>query len=139
MPIQFATAVVNASAAAIRDELNTFLGTAAVLEFWDGVMPMSPEASDSGNLLATVNLANPVFGTPSGSLFQTTATSPTSVTQSGTVTYFRFKDNANVCCFQGEVSDSGVVPMQVNTVTWTMGDSLQFDFLIFQVLMEGNP
>lgn len=139
MPVTFANALRDQITDDLANALNTLLGSAAVIEFFDGTMPGTCEAGDDGTELASLSLPNPVWGTPSANVFQTSSITPGSVTTNGTCQYWRMKDNADTCILQGTAAVGSGGSIIFNSVSWTAAQSLAIDFIIFTISIGGSP
>jgi len=139
MPVQINDAVFVDIVADICDQLNAYLGTGAVIHFFDGTQPVDCSVADAGTELAAIPLSNPVFGTPTGVIFQTIATSPGSVSVSGTAQYWRMKDSLGATIMQGGCTDTSGEAMVFNSVTWTAAETLSFDFIVVTCARTGTP
>jgi len=122
------------------NSVNTRLGSAAVMEFFDGSIPTDCEAADAGTLIATLNLPNPVFGAPSGNVWQTDAITPGTVSVTGMAQYFRMKHSGGQCIVQGTISDvAGTATLVFNSVNWTAAQTLAVDFIVFTEVIIMSP
>jgi len=122
------------------NSVNTRLGPAATMEFFDGSIPTDCEAADAGTLLATLALPNPVFTSPSGNVWQTNSITPGSVSVTGTAQYFRMKHSGGQCIVQGTITDVvGTATLVFNSVSWTAAQTLAVDFIIFTEQITMTP
>jgi len=139
MVVRFATDVRDGAAVDLRAALNAALGSAATIDFFDGTAPVTCEAADAGTLLCSMPLDDPVFDTVIVSTFNMNAIAPGTVSTGGTATYWRMKDSGGTCFIQGLCSDSAFESILFNETTWSMGQSIAIDFLIFNLTLVGTP
>jgi len=140
MAVIVSTDVRDDSVSGFNDALNTALGSAGVIEFFDGSLPVDCAAADSGTLLASCALSNPAFGAPSANVFQTDTITPSTVIASSNCNYWRMKNSSDVCKVQGSVSETfGMGAIVFNTLAWTSGDDIEVDVMIWTTVVEGTP
>ena len=117
----------NATRSAMIDALCSRLNTggAGTLKIYDGTRPANPNAAITGNLLATVTLINPAFG--SGASGVATLADPAAVTAAatGTATHFRAANGAaTVICDGSVTATGGGGDLTLATVSITSGLSI---------------
>jgi len=139
MSIQFSTELLDDITVEIANRLNTSLGSAATIDFFDGTQPATCAAGDDGTQLASLSLPNPVFGTPSGNFFAMSSVTPGSVSVTGTAIYWRMKDSGTQTHVQGGCADTPGQAILFNTVSWTSAETLQLDSMTFEVSIAGTP
>lgn len=105
MAFQLSTAVRNA----ILDAIETTVGTSAVLKIRSGSVPANCAASDSGTVLATLNLPSDwMAAASSGSKALTGTWQDTSADATGTAGHFRlYASDGTTCHGQGTVTATG--------------------------------
>src|ERR1041384_7881583 len=105
MAIHFSDAVRNAQ----LDSIETTIGTSAILEIISGSVPASTAASDSGTVLATLNLpSNWMADAASGVKSKSGTWEDVSADASGTATHYRIWDSTHTTCHvQGSVTITG--------------------------------
>lgn len=119
MALQFSTSLRNA----MLDQIETIIGTSAILKIKSGAAPANCAAADTGTVLATINLASDWAAAASGG---TKAWSGLPVTDaaadaSGTAAHFRLYASDGVTChMQGTVGTSGT-DIIVDSVAFTAG------------------
>lgn len=106
-----------------RLKVNTLLGASGVLEFWAGAMPATPDDADTGDLIVSMSLGSNPWQSPTANVSDLTIPSDTDAIDSGTITYYRFKDGSNVCCLQGACGTGGE-EVNFDDVNFTVGDTL---------------
>lgn len=105
MALQLSTGVRNA----ILDAIETTVGTSAILKIRTGSAPANCAASDTGTVLATLNLPSDwLAAASSGSKAQAGTWSDTSADNTGTAAHFRIYDSGGSTCHaQGTVTATG--------------------------------
>jgi len=105
MTLQLDTAVRNA----MLDQLETTIGTSAILKIRTGTVPANCAAADSGTVLATCNLPSDWMAAASGGSKSKTGTwEDTSADNTGTALHFRLYDSGgSTCRIQGTVTVTG--------------------------------
>lgn len=133
MTIQFSTPVRNA----LLDAIEAAAGAAAILKIFSGAAPANPAASDSGTVLATLNLPSDwMAAAASGVKAKSGTWQDTSADNSGTAGHFRlYASDGTTCHIQGSVGTSGA-DMILDSVAFTAGQS--FTITAFQ-LTAPNP
>jgi len=102
MAIQYSTAVRNAQ----LDALETEIGTSAVLKIFSGTAPANVAASDSGTLLAQLDLpSNWMANASAGSKALSGTWEDASANATGTAGYFRiYASDGTTCHIQGTIT-----------------------------------
>lgn len=86
MAVQYTDTVRNARLA----EVTSAVGATGWLQIWDGALPATPATAPAGNLLASLQMSNPIAGAPSGGVLTMSAiTDDTAANASGTPTFAR--------------------------------------------------
>jgi len=118
-------------------EANALVGAftnGALLKIYDGTQPTTPEtAITMQNLLATVTLASPAFGSASNGEITANAISDVTISASGTAAWFRLlkSDNATVI-MDGSVGTSGC-DLNLNSTVLASGATLSTASFTFTV------
>lgn len=94
---------------AMLDALETYGGTAPVLEIRSGAVPATPETASSGTVLSTVTISSDWLAAASnGSKVLAGTWSDTLADATGTAGHFRlFMTNGTTCILQGTVTATG--------------------------------
>lgn len=102
MAVQLSTTVRNA----VLDQVETTIGTSAILEIRTGAQPANCAAADSGTLLASMTLPSDWLAAASGGSKAKSGTwQDPSANATGTAAHFRVKDSGGtVCHMQGSVT-----------------------------------
>ena len=105
MTLSLSNAIRSTMCDALVDALD--VGGAGTIKIYDGTRPANPNASITGNLLATVNLAATAFGSASSGV--ATIADPAAVTAvaTGTATHFRAASGGGTVVFDGSVTATG--------------------------------
>jgi len=105
MALQYSVAVRNAK----LDQIETTIGTSAILRIWTGSPPANCAAADSGTKLAECALPSDwMAAASSGSKAKSGTWQDTSADNAGTAGYFRIYDSGGtVCGIQGTVTATG--------------------------------
>jgi len=122
MAIQLSTAVRNARLDAIEAQI----GTSAVLKIRSGAAPANCAASDTGTVLATVNLPSDWMAAASGGSKAKSGTwDDSSADAAGTAGHFRlYASDGTTCGLQGTVSATGGgADMQLDNVVFAAGQA----------------
>jgi hypothetical protein len=132
MAIQFSTTVRNAR----LDQIETTIGTSAVIRIFTGSPPANCAAADSGTILATVNCPSDWMAAASGGSKAKSGTwEDLSADNTGTAGYFRVYDSGvTTCHMQGTVGTSGT-DMTVNSTSFTSGQPFTINTF---TLTDGN-
>lgn len=133
--MQYSVAVRNAR----LDEVETQVGTTPILEIRSGAPPASCAASDSGTVLATLNLPSDwMAAASSGSKSKSGTWEDASADATGTAGHFRIKDSGgSTCHIQGTCGAiASGEDMELDNVSLTIGQ--QFTITAFTIT-EGNP
>ncbi|MDE2020957.1 MAG: hypothetical protein KGJ13_11525 [Patescibacteria group bacterium] len=104
-------------------DLNTALGTSALLKIFTGAPPANCGTADSGTLLATLTCAAAGFGSASSGVLTANAIASVTAGAAGTAGYFRLYNSSVVCKAQGTVATSGA-DLNFNNVGWASGDTI---------------
>ena len=134
MAIQLSTAVRNAR----LDQIESTIGTSAILRVRTGAAPANCATADTGTVLATINLPADYMSAASGGVKQLTGSwVDSSADATGTAAHFRLYDSAGTTChLQGTVTATGGGgDMEVNTTSFSAGQ--QFTITAFS-LTDGN-
>lgn len=134
MAIQLSTAVRNAR----LDQIESTIGTSAILRVRSGTAPANCATADSGTVLATINLPSDYMSAASGGVKQLAGSwVDSSADATGTAAHFRLYDSAGTTChLQGTVTATGGGgDMEVNTTSFSAGQ--QFTITAFS-LTDGN-
>lgn len=135
MALQYSVAVRNAK----LDAVESTIGTSAVLKIRSGSAPANCAASDSGTVLATLNLPSDWMAAASGGSKSKSGTwEDTSADNSGTAAHFRlYASDGTTCHAQGTVTATGGGgDMTVDSTSFTAGQN--FTVTSF-TLTAGNP
>jgi len=122
MAIQLSTSVRNA----VLDQIETTIGTSAVLKIRTGAPPANVAAADSGTVLATLNLPSDWWAAASsGSKAKSGTWEDTSADATGTAAHFRlYASDGTTCHLQGTVTATGGGgDMTVDSTSFTSGQS----------------
>jgi hypothetical protein len=132
MAIQFSTAVRDAR----LDQIETTIGTSAVIRIFTGSPPANCAAADSGTILATVNCPTDWMAAASGGSKAKSGTwEDLSADNTGTAGHFRVYDSGvTTCHMQGTVGTSGT-DMTVNSTSFTSGQPFTINTF---TLTDGN-
>jgi hypothetical protein len=132
MAIQLSVAVRNAR----LDQIETTVGTSALMRILDGALPANCAAADAGAVLAELTLPSDWMAAASGGAKSILGTwQDLSANATGTATYFRVYNTAgSTCHMQGTVGTSGT-DMIVTSTAFTAGAS--FTVTSF-TLTDGN-
>lgn len=105
MAVQLSTAVRNAR----LDAIETVTGASAVLKIRSGGVPANCAASDTGTVLATLNLPADYFAAASGGSKAKSGTwEDASADNTGTAAHFRlYASDGTTCHLQGTVTATG--------------------------------
>ena len=105
--LRISTATRNALANAVATLVDADAGAGKILIYGDTIPTDANTAVGSQTLLATVNLADPAFGSASGGVI--TGTDPASVNAvaTETATWFRMTDNSGDTIMDGDVTVTG--------------------------------
>lgn len=134
MAIQNSVAVQNAR----LDQIETTIGTAAVLKIRTGAQPATCATADSGTVLASLTLPSDYMAAASGGSKAKSGTwQDTSADAAGTAAHFRlYASDGTTCHQQGTVTATGGGgDMTVNNVIFAVGQ--QFTISTF-TWTEGN-
>jgi len=134
MAIQLSVAVRNAR----LDQIESTIGTSAILRVRSGAAPANCAAADSGTVLATISLPSDYMAAASlGSKALSGSWVDASADNTGTAAHFRLYDSAGTTChLQGTVTATGGGgDMEVNTTSFVAGQ--QFTVTAF-TLTDGN-
>lgn len=134
MAIKLSVAVRNAR----LDQIESTIGTSAILKVRSGAAPANCAAADTGTVLATINLPSDYMSAASGGVKQLTGSwVDSSADATGTAAHFRLYDSAGTTChLQGTVTATGGGgDMEVNTTSFVAGQ--QFTVTAF-TLTDGN-
>lgn len=130
MAIQLSTTVRNAR----LDQLETTIGTSAIMRIRSGAAPANCGTADSGTVLATINLPSDwMAAASSGSKAMSGTWQDASADATGTAAHFRIYDSGgSTCHIQGTVGQgtgdlsldntSLVAGQQVNITGFTLTD-----------------
>jgi hypothetical protein len=109
MAITISTQARNAAGTAIISLID--VGTTNLngfIEIRTGTKPITPQASATGTLLATLNLSNPAFGIFSGGSATANPISPdVDIDNNGVAGWFRFYDRDANAVFDGVITATG--------------------------------
>jgi hypothetical protein len=107
MALRLPTATRNAKTSASVGRLDAGTGTGHI-ELRSGSQPADPNTAATGDLLATVNLADPAFGSPaSGAAEAQGLPLPFTGVANGEIGWFRAFDSDNNAVFDGSVTATG--------------------------------
>lgn len=132
MAIQLSTGVRNAR----LDQIETTIGTSAVIKIFTGSPPANCAAADTGTTLATVTCPSDWMAAASGGSKAKSGTwEDLSADNTGTAGYFRVYDSGvTTCHIQGTVGTSGT-DMTVNSTSFTAGQAFTINSF---TLTDGN-
>lgn len=134
MAIQLSTTVRNAR----LDAIETAIGTSAILKIRSGAPPANCAASDSGTVLATLNLPSDwLAAASSGSKAKSGTWEDTSADATGTAAHYRlYASDGTTCHLQGTVTATGGGgDMEVQNTSFAAGQA--FTITSFS-LTDGN-
>ena len=105
MAIQLSTVVRNAR----LDAIEITIGASAILKIRSGAAPANTAATDSGTVLATLNLASDYMGAASGGSKAKSGTwEDASADAAGTAAHFRlYASDGTTCHLQGTLTATG--------------------------------
>lgn len=105
MAIKFSTTVANA----MLDQIETTIGTSAVLKIFDGTLPADCGTADDGTALVSMTLPSDwMAAASSGSKAKSGTWQDTSADSTGTAAYYRiYASDGTTCHQQGTVTVSG--------------------------------
>jgi len=106
MALQFSTTFRNA----LLDQLETTVGTSAVIQIFTGAAPANCGTADSGTKLIEFDLASDWAAAASGGskALNSTPITGTTAVATGTAGYFRIKDSTKTTCHvQGSITATG--------------------------------
>ena len=105
MSVQLSTAVRNAR----LDQIESTIGTSAVMKILTGAPPANCAAADTGTVLATLSLPSDwMAAASSGSKAKSGTGQDASADNTGTAGYFRiYETTATTCHLQGTITASG--------------------------------
>jgi hypothetical protein len=86
--------------AAMHAELNTLIGSGAVIQCWDGTPPASISAGDAGSMIAECGCSSPAFGSVSAGVANLSPSTDDTNTAAGTVQYWRLKQSGGTTVLQ---------------------------------------
>lgn len=131
MALQFSVALRNNR----LDQIESTIGAAGKLYLYTGAVPANCAAADAGTVLATMALPSDWMNAASNGSKMLQGTWSTTAFATGTVGYFRLKDNSGATChLQGSVTISGgggdmtldnnavAVNQTINITTFTVTD-----------------
>lgn len=132
MAIQLSVGVRNAR----LDQIETTIGTSAVIRIFTGSPPASCASADTGTILATVNCPSDwMAAASSGSKSKSGTWEDLSADNTGTAGHFRIYDSGvTTCHMQGTVGTSGT-DMTVNSTSFTSGQTFTVNTF---TLTDGN-
>lgn len=122
MAIQLSTSVRNA----ILDQIETTIGTSAVLKIRSGAAPAACATADSGTVLATCSLPSDWWAAAgSGAKAKSGTWEDTSADNTGTAAHFRlYASDGTTCHMQGTVTATGGGgDMTVDSTSFTAGQA----------------
>ena len=122
MALQFSTTLRNN----LLDQIETSIGTSAVLKIRTGAAPANVGTADSGTVLATVNLPSDwMAAATSGSKSMSGVWTDNSADDTGTAAHFRlYASDGTTCHMQGTVTaTAGGGDMTVDSVSFTAGQT----------------
>lgn len=134
MAVQLSTTVRNAR----LDQLETAIGTSAILKIRTGAAPADCGTADSGTVLATLNLPSDWMAAASGGTKAKTGTwQDASADNTGTAAHFRIYDSGGTTCHvQGTVTvTGGGGDMTLDSVSITAAQSITINSF---TLTDGN-
>jgi hypothetical protein len=123
MAFQFSTTYRNA----ILDQLETTIGTSAILTLRTGAAPADCATANSGSLIAQINLPSDWMAAASaGSKAKSGTWANTSVGGTGTIAHFRIHDSLGTAChLQGTCSNTGGgADMELDNTVVNAGQSI---------------
>lgn len=112
MAIQLSVSVRNAR----LDQIESTIGTSAILYIRSGAAPADCATADSGTLLATITLPSDWMAAAASGAKAKSGTWSVAASASGTAAHFRIKDSTGTTChLQGTVGTSGTDMIIDNT------------------------
>lgn len=122
MAIQFNASARNAILQAIETEVRG----SAVVEFRTGAQPASAGTTDSGTLLATMQLPADYLSAPVSGATDKSGTWTTTVSAAGTPGHFRMKNSAaSITYIQGAItSTGGSGDLKFDSVDWVTAQTV---------------
>jgi len=120
MALQYSVAVINAR----LDAIETAIGTSPIMRIRTGSVPANCAASDTGTVLATLNLPSDWMAAASGGSKALSGTwQDASADATGIAAHFRIYDSGGTTChMQGTVGTSGT-DMTVSSTSFTAGQT----------------
>jgi hypothetical protein len=106
MAVRLSTAARNAAADAVVDLIDAGSGAGQV-KIYSGSQPATANDAATGTLLATINLADPAFGSASTGTASATDPGAVNASTSGTAGWFRVLDSAGATVHDGSCSATG--------------------------------
>jgi hypothetical protein len=124
MAVKLATATVNAMASAAVALIDD--GSTGTIKVYSGTQPANANASITGTLLATFDLEDPAFGSPTAGVVTLSGTPLEAAgVAAGTATHFRVQASDGDAIFDGAVSvTGGSGELLLNTVSISDGVSI---------------
>ena len=120
MALQFDTTTRNN----MLTQLNTAIGTSALLEIFTGAPPANCAAAATGTLLGTFTCNAGGFGTVSGGVLTVSAIANVTAGATGIAGYFRVLDSGGVTThMQGTIATSGS-DLNITNTSINSGDTL---------------
>lgn len=122
--IGLADALANAEADNVTSKVDAG-GAAGSLKVYDGDRPDTPATAATGNLLATFTLPYPSAAAASGGIASWNfATAPsTTVSVTGTPSWFRVADSTGAAVFDGDVGVTGA-DLNFDSLVWVAGEGV---------------
>lgn len=117
MTIQYGVTLRNAQ----LDQIETSMGTSAVLRIYTGSPPATADSAATGTLLGEIALPSDSFAGASGGSKAKAGTWSDTADATGTAGYFRIW-NGSVCVMQGTVGTSGA-DLIVDNTSFTTGQA----------------
>jgi len=111
------------------DLVNSSLGSAAVIDFFDGTLPGACEDPDDGTLIGELFFNNPPFQDPVAGISDANSIADETVVAAGTILYFRFKASGGTVVCQGTCSDTGGTDFVFDENTFGLGEEIHVDSL----------
>lgn len=115
---------------ALADEFDaaTTNNTLKVYDATGGVPTDADTAISTQQLLVTINLPTPAFGTASAGAVSKTGTWSGTVTTAGTAAFYRLEDDTSNTTVQGTVGlDTGTFDLEFSDVTWSVDGTVTID------------
>ena len=106
MAVRPSTAARNAAVNAITALVDAGAG-AGTLKIYSGAQPANGDSTETGTLLATVNLGDPAFAAAAAGTANAADPAPVTGVAAGTAGWFRVEDSTGANIYDGSVTATG--------------------------------